>query len=115
MSKYNITYNAQLDETITFTVEADSQEEAFSTAETVAWDILMSPSFSNENMAISCKEIKEQAPTYTPLSSSTRSQRDANNSTYTPLASLLTSSRNPSLTSPAVSNVQNSVGYIRFI
>ena len=94
MPKYNITYNANIDQDIKFSLEAENRDHAELMAETISYDILTGTGFINENMQISCVDISLDEPEYTPLTSSAPPQDTG----YTPVSSLRSSNQSNSNT-----------------
>lgn len=92
MPFFKITYNANLNEDIGFTVEADSKEQAIQLADTIAWDILSSSTFVHENMTVNLRDVSQEPPVYVPLTTPSENTRG-----YTSLASVYSASRNPAL------------------
>ena len=97
MPFFKITYNANLNEDIGFTVKAESEEEALLSADSIAWDILTSSTFVHENMSISLQNVAQEPPAYVPLTSVSEQSSTEVDTGYTSLASLYTMNRNPAL------------------
>lgn len=92
MPFFKITYNANLNEDIDFTVEANSREQAIQSADTIAWDILSSSTFVHENITVNLRDVSQEPPVYVPLTSAPEDTGG-----YTSLSSIYSASRNPAL------------------
>ena len=97
MPFFKITYNANLNEDIVFTIEADSEEQAILSGDTIAWDILSSSTFVNENMSVDLQNVSQERPIYVPLRPTVEETSTQNTRGYTSLASVYSPSRNPAL------------------
>ena len=87
MPRYNILYNANLNEDISFSVQAASQDDALLVAETIVFDIVSTTNFFNENVELIVDSIEVQQPSYTPVNPGEESP-PLQDSTYTSLATL---------------------------
>lgn len=90
MPKYTATFNVNLNEQLTISINATNKLDASDAADVIAYEIASDPGFLVQNLQLECTSIEAETPTYTPLTTTEANSSPAhsNEGQYTSLASL---------------------------